>query len=77
MTKPDRFERALATERYDDSWGIPCVTTKAALRLLRREHAWFRRMVRQEAQRALDETPSMGDGDVIENILRRLDQRRK
>lgn len=75
--KPDRFERMVRKEQRHDDWGIAVVSAEDVIKLLRNEHAWMRRMVHEEAKKALDDMPFMGDGDVIENILKRLDQRRK
>lgn len=72
--KPDRFERVVFERSIPETHSIKI---KDAENLLRNEHAWIKRMVKREAQRALDDMPFMGDGDVIENILARLRQRRK
>lgn len=81
--KPDRFTRiarkATDIEAFvsyaDESW-IP--ESKVA-QLLRREHAWFRRMVKQEL---LPEHPNIsqkviGWNQAVQCIVEKLEQRRK
>jgi len=46
MKKPDRLERKLERESRD---GVT-LTLSSAIKLLRAEHAWMRRMVRQEPE---------------------------
>lgn len=75
--KPDRFER-VATEKI---WtvhgitGVELVTREACAYLLRKEHAWMRRMV--EGVRRWADNEIITKDDVTTVILVRLAQRRK
>lgn len=71
--KPDRFARMVREEQQRDDWGIAVVSVEDVIKLLRKEHAWMRRMVRRCLKGATD------TGYVIacSNILGQLDQWRK
>lgn len=67
--KPDRFERLLDGEKF--------VMKKEVIKLLRKEHAWMRRMVKSISQ---DYESTVGDtaAEMLrDEILARLAQRRK
>lgn len=74
MKKPDRLERKLERESRD---GVT-LTLSSAIKLLRAEHAWFRRMVQRE--KVIGRTVDVRDlayNVACENILHKLTQRRK
>lgn len=89
MKKPDRFERLankIANE-YLNTYVNGITLENDIKRLLRREHAWMRRMVRQE-QRELEALVAKQREHAIaeclrsrvvqcEDILTKLEQRRK
>ena len=65
MKKPDRFERLLDGEKF--------VMKKEVINLLRKEHAWMRRMVREHQKLSNIHEYKC----ACENILIALNQRRK
>lgn len=76
MKKPDRFERSVRSVPSSDDWGgLRMVYEDDAVKLLRNEHAWMRRMVKKVDAWACQELAD--NDDVIAEILKQLDQRRK
>lgn len=79
--KPDRFERMVLSrfERWRNAVGDTAQWhSKDVIKLLRREHAWMRRMVRCEM--VSGETGTEGDvayNQACLDILEQLAQRRK
>ena len=71
--KADRFER-IADKQYHH-WEA-AVTPLRIAELLRREHAATVRMVKEEAAKVANDKGLSGDGDLVENILRRLAKRK-
>jgi len=81
MKQPDRFERAvLAVQRHDD-WCIPVVSADEAMKLLRKEHAWMRRLIKKAAASVENgiEPGAERNGYLMAcaELMRELDQRRK
>lgn len=87
MKKPDRFERAVRKNQRHDEWGIAIVNADDVSKLLRKEHAWMRRMVESltrydHAKDNHDDVCrewSMAQGRWLRRseVLEQLDQRRK
>lgn len=75
MKKLDRFERAVRKNQRHDEWGIDIVNADDVIKLLRKEHAWMRRMVKKVDAWACQELAD--NDDVVSEILKQLDQRRK
>lgn len=73
--KPDRFERMVRKEQRHDDWGIAVVSAEDVIKLLRNEHAWMRRMVKKVDAWACQELAD--NDDVIAEVLKQIDQRRK
>jgi len=73
--KPDRFERRVRKEQRRDDWGIAVVSAEDAIKLLRKEHAWMKRMVGDVKRWAVKEIITKDDITTV--ILARLAQRRK
>jgi hypothetical protein len=69
--KPDRFERMVLKKTYPDM----AVDKDDAIKLLRNEHAWMERMVKQVDAWACQELAD--NDDAIAEILKQLAQRRK
>jgi hypothetical protein len=81
--KPDRAERLVgktsfgAFDGYGDAAGR-CVTSEYAVKLLRQEHTWFRRMVKADPLFGAKNTEwKQGYTAALEAMLDRLTQRRK
>jgi hypothetical protein len=75
--KPDRFERAVSRiAKSDEDVGYTdfCFSCNV-VELLRKEHAWMRRMVKRIDAWACQELAD--NDDVIAEILKQLAQRRK
>lgn len=78
MKKPDRFERAVRKNQRHDDWGIAIVNADDVSKLLRNEHAWMRRQLQAISKIKFEEGPlKTGIDTVIEEMVYRLDQRRK
>lgn len=79
--KPDRFERMVRKEQRHDDWGIAIVPVDDAIRLLRNEHVWMRRMVAKRQRYTLEDGimfPSdAGAWVMVDWIIEQLAQRRK
>ena len=76
--KPDRFERMVLSqfERWRNVVGDTAQWhSKDVIKLLRKEHAWMKRMVKQVDAWACQELAD--NDDVIAEIMKQLDQRRK
>lgn len=79
MKKPDRLERKLERESRD---GVT-LTLSSAIKLLRAEHAWMRRQIKEidrvSSRKDVDISPSVrvGMAAVLDDLERRLTQRRK
>ena len=69
--KPDRFDE-IVKARMEQDGGL---WSDGAADLLRKEHAWMRRMVKKVDAWACQELAD--NDDVIAEILKQLDQRRK
>lgn len=74
MKQSDRFERVVNRSQWQDDWGVMVIDAREATALLRKEHAWMRRMVRAIQKAHLEH---MDEWIVLDSVLRQLDQRRK
>lgn len=76
MKQPDRFERMIGKGLpYGKVRPQDLIAARDAVNLLRKEHAWMRRMVKKVDAWACQELAD--NDDVIAEILKQLEQRRK
>lgn len=76
MKQPDRFER-IATKAASDGYssGAWVISIRDAADLLRKEHAWMRRMVSKKS--AFAEEMDLSKQGLRDLVLEQLSQRRK
>lgn len=74
--QPDRFERMVCAVQRDST--VEQISRVEAMKLLRREHAWMVRMIKRmlKEERASG-TMFAGPGLMLEEIIRKLEQRRR
>ena len=73
MKKPDRFERLVIKEALGRGENRFLYADKVVT-LLRREHAWMRKMVCSEQKKHL---PHMDEWCVLSKILKNIDKRKR
>lgn len=81
--KPDRFERAVEKHVHTNQWNMPVIHAERAAKLLRAEHAWMRRQIKEIDRVRLRKDPDtppniqIGIAAALDDLERRLAQRRK
>ena len=77
--KPDRFERRVTKIVKKNNGGVTVFTPGAVVTLLRQEHDWMMRMVKDEmcVDSILNSQKVIGWNQALNCILDKLTQRRK
>ena len=57
--KPDRFERVVQRVAFLDSWNMPVVSAKDALKLLRAEHRRVVKLIRKRGDEYMQEASDL------------------
>lgn len=78
MKQPDRFTRAVDKFDRRDEWCTPVIDASKAITLLRKEHVWMRRQLKDLSKIQLGSAEYQNGLEIaVQEMVYRLNQRRK